>query len=157
MSWTHFQNYWYFSSHCWIPLKRVDSPTKGQQCGALVFPLLLTWTRCWTNGWFASDLWCHNAREISLYCMTHTCTAVKRQTWQWQRYPGVADIPTVLDYTVRCRYNAVNFLQNPCNRHPIARPWGEVWGVCCDFRIWFTFCHCYRSVVCNIVINWTAL
>ena len=24
--------------------------------------------------------------------------------------------------TVRCRYNAVNFLQNPHNRHPIARP-----------------------------------
>ena len=28
---------------------------------------------------------------------------------------------------------------------------GEVWGVCCDFNNWFTFCHCYRSVVCNIV------
>ena len=32
-------------------------------------------------------------------------------------------------YTVRCRYNAVNFLQNPHNRHPIARPWG--WGMGC--------------------------
>ena len=27
--------------------------------------------------------------------------------------------------TVRCRYNAVYFLQNPHNRHPIARPWGR--------------------------------
>ena len=27
-------------------------------------------------------------------------------------------------YIVRCRYNAVHFLQNSHNRHPIARPWG---------------------------------
>ena len=30
--------------------------------------------------------------------------------------------------TVQCRYNAVNFLQNPHNRHPIARPWGRDMG-----------------------------
>ena len=34
---------------------------------------------------------------------------------------------------------------------------GEVWGVCCDSKILLTFCHCYRSAVCHIVINWTAL
>ena len=27
----------------------------------------------------------------------------------------------ILKYTVRCHYNAVNFLRNPHNRHPIAR------------------------------------
>ena len=31
-------------------------------------------------------------------------------------------------YTVRCRYNAVNFLQNPHNRHPIACQWGRGMG-----------------------------
>ena len=30
--------------------------------------------------------------------------------------------------TVRCRYNAVNFLHNPHDRHPIARPWGRAMG-----------------------------
>ena len=30
--------------------------------------------------------------------------------------------------TVWCRYNAVNFLQNYHNRHPIARPLGRVLG-----------------------------
>ena len=29
---------------------------------------------------------------------------------------------TLLLYTVRCRYNAVNFHPNPHERHPIARP-----------------------------------
>ena len=53
-----------------------------------------------------------------------------------------------------CRYNAVNFLPNPHDRHPISRP---MWGVCCDSKIWFTVCHCYYSDVCNIVINSTAL
>ena len=37
-------------------------------------------------------------------------------------------------------------------------PWGRaIWGVCCEFEIRFTFCCCHRSVVCNVVINWTAL
>ena len=36
-------------------------------------------------------------------------------------------------YTVQCRYNAVNFLENPHNRHPIARPWGR--GMGC--LLWF--------------------
>ena len=30
--------------------------------------------------------------------------------------------------SVRCCYNAVNFLQTPHNRHPIARPWGRAMG-----------------------------
>ena len=34
----------------------------------------------------------------------------------------------VMPYTVRCRYNAVNFLQNPHNRHPIAHPSGRDMG-----------------------------
>ena len=36
-------------------------------------------------------------------------------------------------YTVQCRYNAVNFLENPHNRHPISRPWGR--GMGC--LLWF--------------------
>ena len=50
--------------------------------------------------------------------------------------------------TVGCRYNTVDFFQNPHNWRE-----GELWGVCCDSDIWFTFCHCYRSVMCDIMIN----
>ena len=32
------------------------------------------------------------------------------------------------NYTVRCRYNAVNFLTNIHKRHPIARPLGRGMG-----------------------------
>ena len=49
------------------------------------------------------------------------------------------------------RDNAANFHQDAHSRHPIARPrwWGM--GVCCDSNNWFTFCHCYCSIV---LISW---
>ena len=34
---------------------------------------------------------------------------------------------------------------------------GEVWGVCCDSKVGFTFCRLYRSAAVNVVMNWTAL
>ena len=37
-------------------------------------------------------------------------------------------------YTVRCCYNAVNFLLNSHNRHPIAHPWGR--GMGCLLWVW---------------------
>ena len=40
---------------------------------------------------------------------------------------------------------------------PLIAREGEILGVCCDSDIWFTSRHCYRCVVCNIAINWTAL
>ena len=36
--------------------------------------------------------------------------------------------------TVLCRYNAVNFVANHHNRHPIARPWGR--GMGCLLWFW---------------------
>ena len=33
---------------------------------------------------------------------------------------------------------------------------GEGWCVCCEVKVWYTFCHCHRSAMCNIVINRTA-
>ena len=32
---------------------------------------------------------------------------------------------------------------------------GKVWGVCCEFEVWFMFCCCHRSVQGNTLINWT--
>ena len=43
--------------------------------------------------------------------------------------------------TVRCRYNAVNFLQNTHNRHPIARPWGRDMGCLLWIQTLITVLH----------------
>ena len=45
-------------------------------------------------------------------------------------------VQSIID-TARCSYNAVNFLQRPQNRHPIAHPWGRGMGVCYDSKVWF--------------------
>ena len=42
--------------------------------------------------------------------------------------------------TAWCHYNTIIFLQNSHNKHHIAH-------LC--FKIWFTFCHCYHSAVCD--------
>ena len=41
--------------------------------------------------------------------------------------------------TAQCHYKTVNFLQIPHNGHPIAHREGEIWGVCCEYKIWFMF------------------
>ena len=44
-----------------------------------------------------------------------------------------------------------------CTKYsPLLAREGDIY-VCCDFKTWFTFCHCFRSAECNIVISWTAL
>ena len=61
--------------------------------------------------------------------------------------------------TVRCRHNAVNFLQNRHKRHPIVHPLGldMGWGVYCEFRLAFTFWLSPVIDVCNIMLYWIAL
>ena len=51
-------------------------------------------------------------------------------------------------HTVRCRYNAVNFLQNSHNRHYIARPWG--WGMGCLLWVWSLTYVLLLSLQCHM-------
>ena len=48
------------TDHQWIPL------TKGQWCGALMFPLFLAWTNCWTNNRVPGDLRCLNTHVTNV-------------------------------------------------------------------------------------------
>ena len=70
------------------------------------------------------------------------------QDWHFQGEHGTMNL-----YTVRCHFNAINFLQNPRNSSPERARY----GVCCEIKIWFTLCYCRRIVVWNIIINWAAL
>ena len=53
--------------------------------------------------------------------------------------------------TVRCRYNAVNFLQNIHGRHPIARPSGRGMDCLLGFSLWLIFCLRSCNGMCNII------
>ena len=60
IKWKHFPHNWTFVRG--IHRSPVNSPHKGQWCGALVFSLTCTWTNSWVNNREAGDLRCHHAR-----------------------------------------------------------------------------------------------
>ena len=53
-------------------------------------------------------------------------------------------------FTERCGYNAVNFLSKAENRYPI-------FGIVCEYNIWFIFRLGHCRTVYNIMLYWTAL
>ena len=57
IKWKHFPRYWPFvrGIHRWP----VNSPHKGQWCGALVFSLIYAWINGWENNREAGDSRCH--------------------------------------------------------------------------------------------------
>ena len=59
IKWEHIQRNWPFvkGNH----RSPVDSPHKGQWCGALMFSLICAWTNGWANNRDAGDLRCHRA------------------------------------------------------------------------------------------------
>ena len=64
VAWEHFPHYGTFvrgiTGNRWIPF------LNGQLYGDLRFPVLLTWTTCWTNNRFAGDLRRHDARSCDV-------------------------------------------------------------------------------------------
>ena len=90
--------------------------------------------RKWDVQFWSKDLLVVNA--IKTKCVTTgVCTSLdlyfRDDLSKWNFFPrywpsGVLFIrPRQKVYTVRCRYNAVNFLTNIHKRHPIARPLGR--------------------------------
>ena len=51
-------------------------------------------------------------------------------------------------HTMQCQ---CHYPENTHNRHPIARP-GGLWGVCCEFKVWFMFNISHCIAVFNIVL-----
>ena len=68
--------------------------------------------------------------------------------------------PNRQTYSVRCRYNTVNFLQNPHERRPVDRE-DEIWGAFCDFNIFVIYvpplhlrcCMWYHFILSNSIIT----
>ena len=59
IKWKHFLCYWPFVLG--IHQSPVNSPHKGQWCGALMFSLVYAWTNGWVNNQYAGDLRGHHA------------------------------------------------------------------------------------------------
>ena len=84
------------------------------------------------------------------YCLMKTNLTTAVQTLVCAKL-GCDDIDKRED-TVRCHYNAVNFLPNPHNRHPIARPWG--WGLGVSVVILISDLLYTTVISVSYVISW---
>ena len=63
---------------------------------------------------------------------------------------------SMLPCTVWCRYNVVNFLQDPHKWRPVARPLGRGMGCLYGFKPSSTFCHSHRNDLCKIMSDDTS-
>ena len=81
IKWKHLPHYWPFVGG--IHRSPVNSPHKGQWCGALMFSLICTWTNSWTNNGDVDDFKHHRAHydvtvmHTHTHTHTHTCTFVE--------------------------------------------------------------------------------
>ena len=68
IQWKHFPRYWPFVQG--IHRSLMNSPHKGQWCGALMFSLIWASVNAWVNNLEASDLRCHHAHyDVSvMFC-----------------------------------------------------------------------------------------
>ena len=130
----------------------VNSPHKGQWRGALMFSLIRVWIKGWVNNREAGDLrryrghydvivtfimiWGWYGCLYSIAPLSMTTQTCLNTYFVCSYCCIITDLKThaeSITYTVRCRYNAVNFLTNDHKIHPIARPLGQSMG--CIFWI----------------------
>ena len=74
IKWKHFRRYWPFV--CGIHRSPVNSPHKGQWCGALMFSLICAWIHGWVNNHEAGDLRC-NHTHYDITVMWRTCQLIE--------------------------------------------------------------------------------
>ena len=69
IKWKQFPRYWSFVRG--IDRSPVNSPHKGQWCGALMFPLISVWINAWINNREAGDLRrCHDHYDVTVMYLT---------------------------------------------------------------------------------------
>ena len=72
IKWKHFPRYWPFvwGIHQWL----VNSPHKGQWCGAVMFSFICAWINGWVNNRAADDFRCHHAHyDVIIMDMIAAC------------------------------------------------------------------------------------
>ena len=79
IKWKHFRRYWSF---VWgIHRSPVNSPHKGQWCGALMFSLMYAWINGWVNNREAGDLRRHRAHYDIVVMLSDFALSKHRFAW----------------------------------------------------------------------------
>ena len=84
IKWKHFLRYWPF---VWgIDQSPVNSPNKGQWCGALMFSLICAWIRGWVSNREAGDLGRHHTHYDANVMSTLTHRFIPTSWWDQAAY-----------------------------------------------------------------------
>ena len=81
IKWKHFPHYWPFVGG--IHRSPVNSPHKGQWCGALIFSLICSWINDWVNNREAGDLRCHHPHYDITVMMIDEALKATVKSVQW--------------------------------------------------------------------------
>ena len=89
IKWKHFPHYWPYVRG--IHRSPVNSPHKGQWCGALMFILICAWLDAWVNNHKARYLRCHRAHYdiiVISYKLSTTAwyIATMMTPWCWKAF-----------------------------------------------------------------------
>ena len=92
-------------------------------------------------------LWCWNSNRSGFYWRKGNTAAEKIHT----QVSKFLTLTPCLSNTVRYRYNATNFLQNPHQRHSIARPFRARYGVSSVVSNSVLYSASFSSMMCTIL------
>ena len=123
IKWKHFPRHWPFVRG--IHWSSVNSPQKGQWCGALMFSLLCLWINGWVNNGETGDLRRHRAHhdvtemfrgfnaDASVVCdatlsiWLHVSHESTRNSWVWQQL-NRKNPDYVQSFGIHCTCTVVN-------------------------------------------------
>ena len=161
-SFTHSSSSWRFSF--WELYDMNPQLTHNSAFTAIIQLTLALCFRVCTGNWIISHKICiqlfttyflrscciNSSRCIPLSYLPIFFTMVCMTFWPSAGYGRSQPVPNPNSFqqsTMRCRYNAVNFLHNSHSRHPISLPWGRCMGVFCELEVWFMFYCCDYNIV----------
>ena len=81
IKWKHFPRYWPFVRG--IHRSPVNSPDKGQWCGALMFSLICAWINAWVNNREAGDLTRYCAQCDVIVMQSPYCKDIRKAAIIW--------------------------------------------------------------------------
>ena len=120
IKWKHFPRYWRF---VWgIHRLPVNSPHKGQWCGALMFSLICTWINGWVNNHEAGDLRRHHA---------HYDVTVMKVTFHGYQLQAF-NVLWIVNICSMVRYHKPDFCENEMQ---CSGGWGWGWGVGGHYKV----------------------
>ena len=142
IKWKPFPRYWFFVRG--IHLLPLNSPSKGQWRGALMFSMICAWINGWVNNHQAGDLRRHRAHYDVISTITHSVSTItpKDIGEYTRRIPRMSFRPQLQKGTTKSwEYHIDGLVQEKRNSSALAM---ELRLLCTNPSIW-SMCKCVEQ------------